>query len=240
MPRHARLRLAGIPFHVIQRGNNRSNCFFSERDYGRYLAYLQMLTRKHRVAVHAYVLMTNHVHLLMTPEAADGIGLVMKFLGQLYVQYVNRAHERSGSLWEGRFRSCLVDNESYALRCHSYIENNPVRAGMVGDPGDYPWSSYRANALGHPDALLALHPSVEALARSSTERQAAYRKLFADQLDPAAVAEIRAMTNGGYALGSEAFRRDVASALGRPVSPRKSGPKPRPSSESERPGPRLD
>ncbi|HET6266011.1 MAG TPA: transposase, partial [Usitatibacter sp.] len=123
-----------MPLHVIQRGNNRGDCFFAVRDYTAYLGMLQELAAEHGCAVHAYVLMTNHVHLLLTPQRADSAALLMKNLGQRYVQLVNRRHGRSGSLWEGRFRSCIVDSDQYLLRCYRYIEMNPVRASMVGDP----------------------------------------------------------------------------------------------------------
>lgn len=227
MPRRPRLRLAGIPFHVIQRGNNRSACFHSEADYRRYLRDLLVQTRTHGVAVHAYALMTNHVHLLMTPDKDDGIGLAMKFLGQRYVQYFNRQHRRSGTLWEGRFRSCLVDNEGYLLWCHQYIESNPVRAGMVEHPGDYSWSSYRFNAHGVPNTLLTVHPCLEALGSTAEARRTAYRAMFPRELDAGLLAQIRGATNGGFALGSERFKREVARALGRVVTPRKKGPKAR-------------
>lgn len=217
MPRRPRLRIAGIPFHVIQRGNNRSPCFFSEGDYYRYLGDLGQLSRQHAVAVHAYVLMTNHVHLLMTAEHADGVPLLMKFLGQRYVQYVNRRHERTGSLWEGRFRSCLVDTESYFLTLHRYIETNPVRAGMVRYPADYRWSSYRANAEGFPDSLLSPHSIVEALGRTPEERRTAYRHLFRDELTESQIERIRSTTNGGFVLGSDRFERRMAAQLGKRV-----------------------
>jgi putative transposase len=148
MPRRARLSLPGIPWHIIQRGNNRAACFHAEEDYRLYLDYLKEFSAKFDCAVHAYVLMTNHVHLLLTPEHIDSAALLMKHLGQRYVQYVNRTYKRSGTLWEGRFRSCLTQSEQYVLACHRYIELNPVRAGMVKKPQDYPWSSYSANALG--------------------------------------------------------------------------------------------
>jgi putative transposase len=227
MPRRSRLRLAGIPFHVIQRGNNHSACFYAAQDYRCYLDDLREQTQRHRVALHAYVLMTNHVHLLMTPSEADGISQVMKFLGQRYVQYVNRTHRRCGTLWEGRFRSCLVDSEEYLLICHRYIEANPVRAGMVDHPGDYPWSSYRSNAHGEPADLLSLHPAIAALGRTPAERHAAYRELFRDELGPKLIDQIRTMTNGGFALGSERFQKQIAETLNRPVVRQKRGPKPK-------------
>jgi len=225
MPRQPRLRLAGVPFHVIQRGHNRSACFFFERDYHRYLHELQVQARHHNVAVHAYVLMTNHVHLLMTPTGGDSIGQVMQQVGQHYVRYVNRNYQRSGTLWQGRFRSCLVDTERYLLCCHQYIETNPVRAGMVDHPAAYPWSSYGFNAQGMPNPLLTPHPSVEALGRTPDERRLAYRELFMHRLEPGLVADIRDATLGGHALGSHAFQNTVARALGRSVTRQKRGPK---------------
>jgi len=137
MPRRARIAIAGIPWHVIQRGNNRSACFYAEEDYRRYLETLQEQATRHGCAIHAYVLMTNHVHLLLTPNRPDGVALLMKHLGQRYVQYINRTYRRSGTLWEGRFRSCLTQREDYVLSCYRYIELNPVRSDMVRHPRDY-------------------------------------------------------------------------------------------------------
>ena len=122
MPRRARLAIAGIPWHIIQRGNNRTACFFSDDDYRYYLDRLSDLAEKYSCAVHAYVLMTNHVHLLLTPEKTDSASLLMKHLGQRYVQYINKTYRRSGTLWEGRFRSCLTQEDNYVLSCYRYIE----------------------------------------------------------------------------------------------------------------------
>ena len=146
MPRRPRLQAPGLPVHIIQRGNNRQACFFAEEDMQLFLEHLAKLAKRFRCALHAYVLMTNHFHLLLTPEFASGPSLLMKFLGQRYVQYVNRTYKRSGSLWEGRFRASLVQTEQYLLSCYRYIEMNPVRANMVKHPQDYQWSSYAANA----------------------------------------------------------------------------------------------
>ena len=145
MPRRARLSLPGIPWHIIQRGKNRSVCFYAEEDYRFYHHHLRELASRFGCAVHAYVLMTNHVHLLLTPETTDSAALLMKHLGQRYAQYVNRAYRRSDSLWEGRFRSCLTQSEDYVLTCHRYIELNPVRAAMARQPQDHRWSSYGFN-----------------------------------------------------------------------------------------------
>ena len=178
MPRGPRLRMAGLPVHVVQRGHNRSPCFFAEPDYLAYLALLRELAPRFACAVHAYVLMTNHVHLLMTPQTAEGISMLMKNLGQRYVQYINRRLERSGTLWEGRFRSGLVINEAHLLTSHCYIELNPVRAGMVSEPADYPWSSYRINAMGMHDELVNPHSLYVALGDDDVSRRATYRDLF--------------------------------------------------------------
>lgn len=217
MPRRARLRIAGLPLHLIQRGNNRSACFYADEDYGLYLHHLEELSRKFCCAVHAYVLMTNHVHLLLTPARKDGPSLLMKHLGQRYVQYINKAYRRSGTLWEGRFRSSIVQQQGYLLRCYRYIELNPVRAGMVGHPRDYRWSSYLTNGEGMPSRLLKPHEEYLALGREENERLSAYRALFRSELDPKEVDEMRTAVNGGFALGNERFKAEVAAMLGRRV-----------------------
>jgi len=154
MPRRARLTMAGVPWHIIQRGNNRTACFFDAQDYRYYLGTLQEQAERFQCKVHAYVLMTNHVHLLLTPEQEIGPSLLMKHLGQCYVQYINRSYRRSGTLWEGRFKSCLAQTESYVLACYRYIELNPVRAGMVTHPAEYPWSSNKINGQGEASDLI--------------------------------------------------------------------------------------
>lgn len=173
--------------------------------------------------VHAYVLMTNHVHLLLSADSAGGVGALMKALGQRYVQYVNRTYRRSGTLWEGRFRSCLTRDETYLLACQRYIELNPVRAAMVAHPAEYRWSSYRANAQGEVDAVVQPHALYRALGGDASERQGAYRELFRFQLDPGHVDEIRAACNGNFALGDARFAEQVAAALGRRAVAGKAG-----------------
>jgi putative transposase len=223
MPRRARLRIADAPLHIIQRGNNRGACFFADHDYGCYLQHLGELAGRHACAIHAYVLMTNHVHLLLTPRGPDGASLLMKHLGQRYVQYVNRVYERSGTLWEGRFRSSIVQAETHLLRCQRYIELNPVRAGMVDSPDAYRWSSFAANALGHRDPLLTPHSLFLALGTREASRRAAYLELFRSELEPRELEEIRASANAGYALGNERFRKEIEIALGRRAGPGKPG-----------------
>ena len=223
MPRRARLSLPNVPVHLIQRGNNRQACFFSDEDCCFYLEWLKEYAGKAGCRVHAYVLMTNHVHLLLSAERADAVGVMMKALGQRYVQYVNRTDRRCGTLWEGRFRSCLTQDESYLLACQRYIELNPVRAEMVAHPAEYRWSSYRANAQGESAALLSPHALYFALGGDAMSRQAAYRELFRFELEPGLVDEIRRATNGNFALGNSRFTDEIAAALGRRVVPGQSG-----------------
>lgn len=214
MPRRARLLLPGVPLHIIQRGNNRQVCFHAEEDYRFYLEWLQEYASKAGCRIHAYVLMTNHVHLLLSSSKPEGVGNLMKALGQRYVQYINRTYRRSGTLWEGRFRSCLIQEEHYLMACQRYIELNPVRAGMVRHPADYLWSSYRVNGQGEESELIRPHRLYKALGLDEIQRQSAYRKLFRHELDPDVVDAIRSATNGNYALGNERFANQVSMALG--------------------------
>lgn len=213
MPRRPRLRVAGMPFHVVQRGHNKGPCFLSDGDRYRYLDEITVLARTHAVSVHAYVLMTNHVHLLATPSEADSLSTLMRFLGLRYVSYFNRMHGRTGSVWEGRPFICLVEADSYLLTCHRYIEQNPVRAGMVTRPDEYRWSSYRANAWGEPDALIRPHPLIEGLGETLDQRCSSYRQLFKDELQAPELTELRQVTRGGFALGSAEFKDRVSTAL---------------------------
>ena len=178
------------------------------------------------------VCVTNHVHLLATHQDAEGISQLMKRLGQRYMQHFNRAYRRTGTLWEGRFRSCVVGEEKYFLDCHCHIELNPVRAGMVPHPGEYRWSSYGVNAQGDAHPLIRPHAVYAGLGLNDTERQAAYRKLFRHELDPNMADEIRRVTHGGLALGSERFAQEVALLAGRRTQRGKAG---RPFKQSAQP-----
>ncbi|HUI99479.1 MAG TPA: transposase [Usitatibacter sp.] len=231
MPRHSRCVVAGVALHVIQRGNNRSPCFNREADRRLYLALLRELCDLYECSIHAYVLMTNHVHLLATPDHSDSMSLVMKHLGQRYVQYVNRRYARSGSLWEGRFRSSMVDSAGYALVCQRYIESNPVRAGIVQHPGEYPWSSFGANALGHPSDIVVPRAEYLSLGEDDLERRMRYAELFNDGLGDRDLARIRDAVNGGFALGSDSFVREIEGRLHRRATRGKPG---RPSKAPDR------
>lgn len=223
MPRRARILLPGVPVHLIQRGNNRAACFFADEDYRFYLDHLAEQSVKHDCVVHAYCLMTNHVHLLLTPQTETSLGALMKGLGQRFVQYINRTYRRSGTLWEGRFRSCLLQEESYVLACYRYIELNPVRAGMVAHPAEYRWSSYRVNAQGEIAEWLRPQSLYLGLGADVESRWAAYRELFRYELDPGLVNEIRQATNGNFALGNACFVAELEQMLGRRVVRGKAG-----------------
>ncbi len=223
MPRRPRIIVPGVPLHIIQRGNNRQACFFCDDDYLFYLYWLEELSRLSRCFVHAFALMTNHVHLLITPENEADAGTLMKRLGQRYVQYVNRTYKRSGTLWEGRFRSCIVQEEEYLLLCQRYIEMNPVRAGLVHHPGQYRWSSYGSNGQEEKSALITPHGLYKKLGRTDEERRQAYRELFRYELDPGEIDKIRKATNGNFACGDSRFGKEISEMLGRRVTPGKAG-----------------
>ena len=225
MPRHARLRLAGCPWHVIQRGVNRSDCFADDIDRQRYLALFQEHATHHGCTLHAYVLMTNHVHLLISPKSEEGISQTMKAVGERYVPFFNKRHGRTGTLWEGRFRSSLVDSEPYLLICQQYIELNPVRADMVRHPGEYGWSSYLTNASGAPSGLVTPHELYMRLGREQETRARAYRALFHLPPSDKALRAIRDAVNGGFALAQERFVHRVQAITKLPVVRRKQGRK---------------
>jgi len=206
MPRKPRFFLPGVPAHVVQRGNNRQPVFFADADYRAYLGWLAEAAARYGLAIHAYVLMTNHVHLLVSPESRASISRTMQYVGRRYVPYVNRAYGRSGTLWEGRFKGAPIDGEAYLLACSRYIEANPVRAGLVAKPADYRWSSYRANGVGEANRLLSPHPVYLALADAPAARCGAYRALFRGQVDDRQLDGIRAAWQTGTPLGDARFR----------------------------------
>lgn len=200
MPRQARQAVAHIPWHVIQRGHDRHACFFADADYQFYLHHLEKQAGQHGYSIHAYVLMTNHVHMLVTPDTREGVTLMMKNLSQRYVQYINRVYERSGTLWEGRFRSCLTLSDSYALACYRYIELNPVRANLVEHPIDYRWSSYSTNAEGRTNSLLSPHSIYLALGTDDLARRRRYRALVQSGLNEDILNRIRYAINSSTVL----------------------------------------
>jgi putative transposase len=223
MARLPRFIITGHPQHVIIRGNNRDPIFYSDEDYRFYLDKLQDACIKHQCTIHAYVLMTNHVHLLITPHTEDGISKTMQMLGRYYVQYFNFTHKRTGTLWEGRYKASLVDSEAFALTCYRYIELNPVRANMVQHPAKYPWSSYRCNALGQANSLITPHYLYEALGADAAQRQAAYQALFMAHIDDKTLDELRMSANKAWVLGSDYFKDKINAQLNRRAKPNSRG-----------------
>lgn len=223
MPRKPRMYLPHIPCHVVQRGHNRQACFYADEDYRFYIQSLNDARQRYDVAVHAYCLMTNHVHLLMTPMTTSGISRVMQSVGRKYVQYINKTYRRSGTLWEDRHKASLIQADDYLLRCYRYIEMNPVQAQMVNHPGEYPWSSYRYHAYGEVDPLITPHHLYEQLDRDTYLRQENYRSLFMTELDKDELHAIRRAVEFSMPLGNDRFRAEIEQALGRKIGYAKRG-----------------
>jgi len=215
--------LPNVPVHITQRGVNRCAIFVDDEDREHLRQLLVAATKEEDVAVHAYVLMGNHVHVLATAPAPGALSRAMRHAGHCYVQSFNRRHRRTGTLWEGRFKSCLVDSERYLLEVYRYIELNPVRAGMVDDPERYRWSSVHANLGKRADPLITPHPSFLAVARTQEERQVAYRQHLRDGVKEEDLTAIRAHLHQERALGDWRFQAMVAKALNRPVECRPIG-----------------
>jgi putative transposase len=217
MPRKARMYLPGVPCHIIQRGNNRDPTFFAEQDYLFYLECLNDAIRKYDAEIHAYVLMTNHVHMLMTPTTRESISLVMQSVGRRYVQYINREYRRTGTLWESRHKASLVDAENYLLACCRYIELNPVNAGMVKHPAEYRWSSYLCNGHGKSDRLIRPHEIYKRLGQCDQSRREAYVSLFANTLDSTDLQIIRSAARFSMPTGDGRFKRQIEQMLDRRI-----------------------
>jgi len=233
MARHPRLIFPDVALHVLQRGNNRQDCFLQDNDRLVYLSILRDLARLRQCAIHAYCLMTNHAHMLITPPSAMACSLLMRDLLRCYAAYFNRRYSRTGSLWERPFKSCLVDSPEYVLGCYRYIELNPVRAGMVPTPAAHPWSSYAGNSRSRIDPLLTPHVEYEALSAAS------YRGMLSASDDAQFLRTVRQSTEAGYPLVGEQLRKKLEAAgirleAGRP------GPRPLPSEDKESSPGQLD
>jgi len=209
MGRYARLVVPDVALHVIQRGNNRQDCFLHDNDRLFYLSLLKDGLRFRECALHAYCLMTNHIHLLLTPRDGRACSLIMRDLGRDYAAYFNRRYERTGSLWERPFKSCLVDSSDYVLACHRYIERNPVRAHMVDHPRKYLWSSYAANPALRDDPLITAHPEYEALALDPAMRRSAYERMLDEIDNDAFITDMREATHAGYPMVSAGLKSEL-------------------------------
>lgn len=219
MARLSRFFLPNQPMHVIHRGKDGKRVFFGKGDYALYQAWLADAAAKYGCAVHAYVLMPNHVHLLVTPKSARSLPRLMQSLGRRHSRHVNVGRGLEGSRWEGRYRSAPIEVGTHLIDCMRYIEGNPVRNKLARSPGGHPWSSYEAHAKGVADPAIRDHRVFQALGATPSRRAAAYGKLMSKQLAPEFIAALRAATNGGWALGSEGFKRRLAEAAGRRVVP---------------------
>ncbi len=214
MPRKKRFYQPGVPAHVFQRGHNKEPVFFDDEDYLAYLRFLKASADDLECLIHAYVLMTNHVHLLVTPKAENDISLLFQNIGRHFVSYMNKTYRRRGSLWEGRHKGNILESEAYFLICMRYIEMNPVRAAMVDHPGKYRWSSYAANAQGVDNAILQPHALYFSLGETPEARQARYRAGFVTANHPDELELIRACLHSGTPLGSDHFKKTIESTIG--------------------------
>lgn len=228
MPRKPRFFIPGLATHVVQRGNNRQAIFFEHSDYKVYLSLLDEACDRFSCAIHAYVLMTNHVHLLGTPTEKTSVSKMMQYLGRCYVPYINRKYSRSGTLWEGRFKATIIETSGYLLACYRYIELNPVRSGMVQHPGEYPWSSFLKNGLQLDDHLITAHSEYLNLGETSAKRASNYRLLFDQPIPDDEWRTVRNHTQSGTPLGNSKFREAIEAALtvktGQPIRGRPKGP----------------
>jgi putative transposase len=210
MSRMPRLFVPGLPLHVIHRGNDRATLFVDFEDFGRFYGLLAHAAPRYGIAVHAYVLMTNHVHVLATPHRESSMPQAMHWIGCVFAQYLNSKYQRTGSRFEGRYRAAIVHDDTYLLTCMRYIELNPVRAGIVANPADYTWSSFRSNAHGEIDELIEPHPNFLRLGSAPRQRHGAYRELFRGTVSDQDLQSIRAATRNGWAIGGDEFRRRIS------------------------------
>jgi putative transposase len=223
MARLPRLTLAGYPHHIILRGNNRQAIFIDTADFQRMLSLLQANAQDQQVQIHAYVLMTNHLHLLLTPQHDNGVPKLMQAVGRSYVLYFNKRHGRSGTLWEGRYRSTLIQTERYLLACMAYIDLNPVRAGMVAQVADYVWSSHGHYIGRQSQAWLTPHPLYWEMGNTPFAREAAYAAMVQAGVSQEQQQVLTSSALSGWALGEESFVRGLQKQTPRRVNPAKAG-----------------
>ncbi len=234
MPRKPRFFVPGVPIHIVQRGHSREPVFFEDSDYQAYLHWLKEGAGRYSVDIHAYVLMSNHIHLLVTERISQGITRMMQYLGRHYVPYINHNYGTSGSIWEGRYKASLIHDEEFLLTCMRYIELNPVRANMVRSPAHYRWSSYRYNGQGKSDALVTPHSIYQALGKTQPTRLASYKELFKAHIDKGVLDSIRSASQTGTPLGNDYFRQKIEDKLKCKVGQTRRGrPKKKPTDADE-------
>lgn len=223
MARLPRLVLPNHPHHIIQEGNDRQLIFREDEDYQRFLGWLKDSAREFKVSIHAYALMPNHLHLLASPATEEGLARMMQRVGRYYVPWFNQKYERLGGLFRGRFKTSLIDSDSYFMMCSRYIEFNPVRNGVVGDPADYRWSSYAHHAGVRQDSLIVDHALYWALGNTPFQREAAYIDLARQPLSTVELDSINQAVLKGWPLGSDAFKTQLQQKARRQVLPAKRG-----------------
>ncbi len=223
MARTSRLVVPNQLHHIIQRGNDKQMIFHDADDYLAFLDWMRAASVQFKVAVHAYVLMSNHLHLLVTPSDEQGLGRMMQWLGRFYVPYFNRKYDRTGTLWQGRFKTSVIESERYFLLCSRYIETSPVRAGLVPHPSGYSWSSYAHHVGDKTDSLIVDHPLYWALGNTPFEREAAYKQLMAQAVTPEEVDGLHQAVLKGQVLGSESFKINLEKRTNRLIRPAKRG-----------------
>lgn len=226
----ARLPRLVVPFqvhHIMQSGNDRQIVFREDADYQAWLNWLHQAAQQFKVALHAYVLMPNHVHLLASPTDENGLGRMMQWIGRHYVPWFNRKYGRSGTLWQGRFKASVIDADGYFLHCCRFIEMNPVRAGKVGYVADWPWSSFAHHAGTQTSPIITDHPVYWGLGNTPFQREAAYQQLLAQAAAPELEAQIRNALLKGWALGSERYLNGLQARTARRVAPAKRGRPPK-------------
>lgn len=223
MARLPRLVIPFQPHHVIQRGVDRQVIFRETEDYVTFLSWLRDASRQFKISIHAYVLMTNHLHLLVTPADVEGLARMMQWVGRYYVPYFNQKYDRVGTLWQGRYKATVVDSEQYFMICSRYVELNPVRAGIVATPGEYPWSSYLHHVGLKLDTLIVEHPLYWAMGNTPFEREVAYKQMAEQALTSEQMAQLHYATNKGWVLGSEKFKHHLEQQGNLRVRPAKRG-----------------
>jgi len=223
MARISRLVIPNQPHHIIQRGNDRQAIFRDVEDYCAFIGWMREASKQFKVAIHAYVLMGNHMHMLASPSDTHGLGRMMQWVGRFYVPYFNRKYDRTGTLWQGRFKTSVIESEQYFMLCSRYIELNPVRAGFAGQPSGYRWSSYAHHVGDQSDALIVDHPLYWALGNTPFEREAAYRQWMAQAIVQEDEDKLRQAVQKGWTLGSEQFQIGLENRTNRRVRPAKKG-----------------
>jgi len=235
MARLPRLVVPNQPHHILQRGNDKQTIFRDAEDYASFLAWLKEAARQFKVAVHAYALLPDHLHLLVTPADDAGLGKMMQWIGRHYVPYFNGKYQRTGTLWQGRYRATVIDAEHYFLLCSRYIESHPVRAGLAAAPEDYPWTSIAHHIGVKPDPLITDHPVYWALGNTPFDREAGYKSLLDLGISQREADAVTAATLKGWPLGSDKFKAALAKQVNRRVEPAKRGRPRRTASEQKIP-----